>query len=164
MFLFSARTLLRELRAHAPEMFSSCRRAVEEAVVDADFVRLGAAFASCPANSIDYAVMEKTDRAAVVPLAAGWSDVGSWPALHDVLSKDADGNVVVGDVLVEGCRNTYALAQSRLVAIVGLDDIVVVETHDAVLVMSRAQAQNVKRVVDALKRAKRREILGDESE
>ena len=158
MFLLSAAAFVRELGVHAPSMLAACERAVAEAVVDQDFTRLGAAFLDCPSISIDYAVMEKTARAAVVPLSAGWSDVGSWPALHDVLRKDADGNVTVGDVLTEACSGSYVVARSRLVAAVGLTDIVVVETSDAVLVMARARAQDVKLIVDALKRAKRVEI------
>jgi mannose-1-phosphate guanylyltransferase/mannose-6-phosphate isomerase len=160
MFLFSVKAFLRELGAHAPPIRAACEQAVAEAVVDADFVRLGAAFSACPADSVDYAVMEKTDRAAVVPLAAGWSDVGSWAALHDVLPKDSDGNVVAGDVLLEACRDTYAVAHSRLVALVGLTNVVVVETGDAVLVMAREQSQQLKRVVDALRNANRAEIRG----
>ena len=158
LFLFSAKVFLQELGAHAPLIREACEQAVAEAVVDSDFVRLGAAFAASPADSIDYAVMEKTDRAAVVPLAAGWSDVGSWAALHDVLPKDADGNVAVGDVLLEACHDTCAVARSRLVALLGLRNIVVVETGDAVLVMAREQSQHVKRLVDALKNANRAEI------
>jgi mannose-1-phosphate guanylyltransferase/mannose-6-phosphate isomerase len=135
MFLLSAAAFLRELSVHAPEILAACERAVAQATVDEDFTRLGAAFLDSPSNSIDYAVMEKTDRAAVVPLSAGWSDVGSWPALQDVMEKDADGNVAVGDVLTESCRGSYVVASSRLVAAVGLTDVIVVETADAVLVM-----------------------------
>ncbi|HEX6996381.1 MAG TPA: sugar phosphate nucleotidyltransferase [Gammaproteobacteria bacterium] len=152
MFLFSARRYLEELRSHAPDIASACERAADEAVVDGDFTRLGRAFLASPSDSIDYAVMEKTRSAAVVPLDAGWSDVGSWPALHDILEKDADGNVLRGDVIVEGCRNCYVSAADRLVALVGLDGCVVVETADAVLVMRHEAAQDVKRVVDALKK------------
>jgi mannose-1-phosphate guanylyltransferase len=131
---------------------------VEEATVDRDFTRLGAAFLECPSNSIDYAVMETTDKAAVVPLDAGWSDVGSWAALHDVLEKDAAGNTLRGDAIVEACRDTYVLSTSRLVVGVGLEGIIVVETPDAVVVMAREHSQSVKRVVDALKAASRAEI------
>jgi mannose-1-phosphate guanylyltransferase/mannose-6-phosphate isomerase len=152
MFVLGAGTYLRELERHAPAMLAACREAVATASVDADFTRLGAAFAAGPADSIDYAVMEKTDRAAVVPLDAGWNDVGSWSALYDVLDKDAAGNVAVGDAIVEQCRNTYVLASSdRVVAAVGLDNVVVVETPDAVLVIARDSAQSVKKVVDRLK-------------
>ena len=156
MFLFSASAFLRELEAHSPTMVGPCRRAVAEAVVDADFTRLSAAFLESPSNSIDYAVMEKTERAAVVPLSAGWSDVGSWPALHDVLPKDADGNVAVGDVLLERCTRSYFASSSRTVAAIGLDEVVVVETKDAVLVMAREQAQDVKKIVEALKKREQR--------
>ena len=152
MFVLPANAYLRELKRHAPAMLAACREAVNTAVVDADFTRLGAAFAECPADSIDYAVMEKTKRAAVVPLDAGWSDVGSWPALHDVLEKNAVGNVAIGDAIVEDCRNSYVLAAHRTVAVLGVRDLIVVETSDAVLVMARDAAQSVRTVVDRLKR------------
>jgi len=152
MFVLGAGTYLHELERHAPAMLAACREAVATAAVDADFTRLGAAFAAGPADSIDYAVMEKTDRAAVVPLDAGWNDVGSWSALYDVLDKDGAGNVAVGDAILEQCRNTYVLASSdRVVAAVGLENVVVVETPDAVLVIARDAAQSVKKVVDRLK-------------
>lgn len=151
MFVLGAGAYLRELERHAPAMLAACRAAVAGAAVDADFTRLGAAFAAGPSDSIDYAVMEKTDVAAVVPLDAGWSDVGSWSALYDVLDKDGAGNVAVGDAIVEQCRDTYVLASNRTVAAVGLRDVVVVETEDAVLVIARDAAQSVKRVVDRLK-------------
>ena len=156
MFLFSASAFLRELQKHSPAMLGPCRRAVAEAKVDADFTRLGAAFLDSPSNSIDYAVMEKTERAGVVPLAAGWSDVGSWPALHDVLPKDGDGNVAVGDVLLERCTRSYFASSGRTIAAIGLDEVVVVETPDAVLVMARDQAQDVKKIVEALKKREKR--------
>jgi mannose-1-phosphate guanylyltransferase/mannose-6-phosphate isomerase len=151
MFVLGAGAYLRELDRHAPAMLAACREAVKTASVDADFTRLGAAFAAGPADSIDYAVMEKTDRAAVVPLDAGWNDVGSWSALYDVLDKDGAGNVAVGDAIVEQCRDTYVLASSRTVAAVGLANVVVVETPDAVLVIARDAAQSVKKVVDRLR-------------
>jgi mannose-1-phosphate guanylyltransferase/mannose-6-phosphate isomerase len=152
MFLFAASTFLRELAVHAPAMVEPCRRAVAQAAVDADFTRLGKAFLESPSSSIDYAVMEKTERAAVVPLAAGWSDVGSWPALHDVLPKDASGNVAVGDVLLEQCTRSYVASSGRTVAAIGLDEVVVIETPDAVLVMARDNAQDVKKIVETLKK------------
>jgi mannose-1-phosphate guanylyltransferase/mannose-6-phosphate isomerase len=152
MFLFAASTFLRELAVHAPDMVDPTRRAVARALVESDFTRLDAAFLESPSSSIDYAVMEKTDRAAVVPLAAGWSDVGSWPALHDVLQKDTNGNVAVGDVLLEQCTRSYVASSGRTVAAIGLDDVVIIETADAVLVMARENAQDVKKIVDALKK------------
>lgn len=157
MFVFSARTYLDELARHAPAIVEACTRALNGARADEDFLRLGASFLDCPADSIDYAVMEKTPRAAVVPLDAGWSDVGSWAALHDVLDKDADGNVLRGDVMTEGCRDCYIASRGRLVAGVGLDGVIVVETEDAVLVVARAHSQRVKRIVDRLEAQGRRE-------
>lgn len=157
MFLFSAARLLEELHAHAAAMADACERIVVEAQRDGVVVQLGPDFARCPANSIDYAVMEKTAHGAVVPLSAGWSDVGSWSALHDVLPRDAQGNTVLGDAMLESCRNTYVNAGKRLVAVVGVDDVVVIETDDAVLVLRRDRAQDVKKIVDALKAQRRRE-------
>jgi mannose-1-phosphate guanylyltransferase len=133
-------------------------RALREATVDDDFTRLGDAFRECPSDSIDYAVMEKTAKAAVVPLDAGWSDVGSWSALYDVLEKDEDGNVARGDVVLEACKNSYVLSTSRLVAALGLEGFVVVETPDAVAVLPRHDAQRIKVVVDRLKRSGRTEV------
>jgi mannose-1-phosphate guanylyltransferase/mannose-6-phosphate isomerase len=163
MFLFSTSALLGEVARYAPATLEACRRAVAEAESDRDFTRLGASFHACPAASLDYAVMEKTDRAAVVPLEAGWSDVGSWPALHEVLAKDAQGNVSVGDVVLRRCRDCYVASTSRLVAAVGLEGTVVVETQDAVLVMAREHAQDVKHVVDHLKETARPECFGENS-
>jgi len=159
MFLFTARAYLEELERFAPEMLAKCRAAVLAADHDADFMRLGRDFLECSGASIDYAVMEKTRNAAVVPLDAGWSDVGSWSALHAVLEKDADGNVLRGDVIVEACTNSYVAASGRLVAVVGLDGVIVVETPDAVLVMAGEESQRVKQVVDALKAAGRSDDL-----
>jgi mannose-1-phosphate guanylyltransferase/mannose-6-phosphate isomerase len=151
MFLFSAARVLAELAAHAAPVLSACGRALAEATTERGALRLGPAFLEAPAISIDYAVMEKTADGAVVPLSAGWSDVGSWTALHDVTSADARGNCAEGDVLLESCTNTYVKAATRVVAAVGLDDVVIVETADAVLVVRRDRAQDVKRIVDRLK-------------
>jgi mannose-1-phosphate guanylyltransferase / mannose-6-phosphate isomerase len=161
MFVLSARRYLDELGRHVPKMLAACRQSVADAVTDRDFTRLGASFLDCPSDSIDYAVMEKTDHAAVVPLDAGWSDVGSWAALHDVLEKDADGNVLRGDVIAEGCVGSYISSTSRLVAAIGLEGMIVVETADAVIVVTREGSQNVKRVVDALKAKNRSEARSD---
>lgn len=151
MFVLPARSYLEELARHAPAIATACARAAQEATTDRDFTRLGAAFLQSPSDSIDYAVMEKTAKAAVVPLAAGWNDVGSWSALHDVLDKDVNGNVLRGTVLAESCSGSYIASTGRLVAAVGLQDCVIVETHDAVLVVAKSEAQNVKKIVDALK-------------
>jgi mannose-1-phosphate guanylyltransferase/mannose-6-phosphate isomerase len=151
MFLLSARVYLDELREHAPAILRTVERAVTSAVLDPDFTRLGPEFEDCPAESIDYAVMEKTRKAAVVPLAAGWSDVGSWVSLREVLEQDADGNVLRGDVVVEGSRNSLIAAHSRRVGVVGLEEIIVVETEEAVLVMSQQAGQELRTLVKKLR-------------
>jgi len=152
MFMFRARVYLAELKKHAPAMLSACEDAVAAASKDLDFTRLPAAeFGACPGDSIDYAVMEKTDSAVVVPLDAGWSDVGSWSALQDALPRDASGNVTTGDVLTEDSQGCYLHSTSRLIGTVGLKDHVVVETKDAVLVAPRDRVQDVKALVTQLK-------------
>lgn len=159
MFMFRASVFIAELEKHAPVMLDSCRRALATGAKDFEFLRLGKeAFAACPANSIDYAVMEKTDKACVVPLSAGWNDVGSWSALWEIQPKDESGNVLKGDVLAVNTRNSYLhSADGRLVATVGVDDLVVVDTSDAVVVARRDQVQDVKKVVEALKDSGRKE-------
>jgi mannose-1-phosphate guanylyltransferase / mannose-6-phosphate isomerase len=160
MFVFTARTLLEELKAYAPDVLQAVRRAVAERQTDLDFIRLGvAAFTSSPSISLDYAVAERTSRAAVVPADIGWSDVGGWNALWELGSKDAAGNVVVGDALLENARNCYVRSDGMLAAVVGLEDAVVVVTEDAVLAMHRDDAQDVKKVVDRLKAAGRHEAV-----
>ncbi len=152
MFMFRARAFLAELGAHAPAILAACERAVAAAKRDLDFTRLPEAeFGACPSDSIDYAVMEKTRAAVVVPMSAGWSDVGSWSALQDALPTDAAGNVTAGDVLVEDAHGCYLHSTSRLIAAVGLRDHVVVETKDAVLVAPRDRVQDVKQLVQQLK-------------
>ena len=152
MFMFRARRYLEELARFAPDMARVCEAAFRAATADLDFTRISAkTFEACPADSIDYAVMEKTADAVVVPLDAGWSDVGSWSALHEASEADAHGNVTHGDVISEDTHGSYLHAQSRLVATVGLQDHVVVETKDAVLVAPRNRVQDVKKLVQQLK-------------
>ncbi|WP_115513909.1 mannose-1-phosphate guanylyltransferase/mannose-6-phosphate isomerase [Xanthomonas arboricola] len=151
MFLFRASRYLEELRKFHPAIADACQKAWENGKRDADFPRLDKdAFAASPSDSIDYAVMEKTADAVVVPLDAGWNDVGSWSSLLDVSEQDAHGNAHHGDVIQVDCRNTYAYG-SRLIAMVGLEDVVVVETPDAVLVGHRDRIQEVKDVVGRIK-------------
>jgi mannose-1-phosphate guanylyltransferase/mannose-6-phosphate isomerase len=158
MFVFTARTLLEELGHHAPQVLEGARRALAEKREDLDFLRLDrAAFESCPTISIDYAVAERTSRAAVVPADIGWSDVGSWRALWELGEKDAAGNVAIGDVLQEGCEGCYVRSDGMLTAVVGLTDAVVVTTEDAVLAMHRDRAQDVKKIVERLRAAGRHE-------
>ena len=158
MFVFTAATLIEEMERFAPEVGVAVRRAVTDSKRDLDFVRLDpAAFAACPNISLDYAVAEKTGKSAVVPADIGWSDVGSWGALWELGSKDEAGNVSVGDVLLEGASDCYVRSDGMVTAVVGLRDVVVVVTEDAVLAMHRDRAQDVKKVVDRLKAAGRPE-------
>jgi mannose-1-phosphate guanylyltransferase / mannose-6-phosphate isomerase len=151
MFLFRASRFLDELERFRPDILEAVRRAVAEGRRDGDFIRLDAdAFATCPADSIDYAVMEKTGAAMVLPVDIGWSDVGSWSALWQVSEQDPGGNAHHGDVIAVDTRNSYAYAR-RLVALVGVEDLVVVETDDAVLVARKDKVQQVKDVVAKLK-------------
>ncbi|MBM3345520.1 MAG: mannose-1-phosphate guanylyltransferase/mannose-6-phosphate isomerase, partial [Betaproteobacteria bacterium] len=151
MFVFRASVFLDELARHAPAMLKACAAALEAARRDLDFLRIdSAAFAASPADSIDYAVMEKTSRAAMVPLDAGWSDLGSWDALWQISSRDSADNALAGKALVEGGAGNYVHAGSRLVGLSGVSDLVVVETSDAVLVTDRAGAQDLKRLVGRL--------------
>ena len=152
MFLFRCAQFLEELERHRPEIRAACEQALAAGGQDLDFCRLGkAAFAACPSDSIDYAVMERTQRAAVVPADIGWNDIGAWSALWDVGEKDAAGNVTRGDVFLDGVRDSLVRAESRMVAAIGVDDLVIVENSDAVLVANRDRAQDVKKVVEHLK-------------
>ncbi len=156
IFVFTPATLIAELDRHAPAVLAAARAALAGARGDLDFCRLAAdAFAGAPAISLDYAVMEATDRAAVVPAGMGWRDVGAWPAVWDLGTGDADGNVTRGDVLLEDSRNCYVHADDHLTAVAGLEDTVVVVTDDAVLVAGMNHGQAVKQVVDRLKAAGR---------
>jgi mannose-1-phosphate guanylyltransferase/mannose-1-phosphate guanylyltransferase/mannose-6-phosphate isomerase len=158
MFLFKPQVYLSELAKFNPEMVECARNAFNESYKDLDFCRLEEkAFSACPSDSIDYAVMEKTTLATVVPVDMGWNDVGSWTALWDVQAKDTDGNAIRGDVYVSDVKNTLIRGESRFVAAVGVRDLLIVETSDAVLVAHKDCAQEVKKVVDYLKGAKRSE-------
>ncbi|MEX0734749.1 MAG: mannose-1-phosphate guanylyltransferase/mannose-6-phosphate isomerase [Steroidobacteraceae bacterium] len=158
MFLLPAQGYLDELGKLDAAMLAACTKAFGDAERDLDFVRLDRqAFEACRADSIDYAVMEKTRRAAVVPLAAGWSDVGSWASLQDSLPADAAGNVTRGDVFTEDARNCLLYSTERLVAAVGLENHVVIETKDAVLVAPKSRVQDIKRLVERMKQAGRGE-------
>ena len=160
LFMMRASVWLSAIGACRDDILSACRTAWEQGSADGAFLRVGKdAFAQCPADSIDYAVMERIaageltlPAGVVIPLAAGWSDVGAWDALWKVLAKDSEGNVAQGDVLLHGCRNTLALSAGRLLACIGVQDLVVVETPDAILVSHKDKTQEVKQIVDRLKR------------
>jgi len=152
MFLFRAESYLSELQQFAPAIAEASAAAVSQGYRDLDFCRLDeAAFTACPSDSIDYAVMEHTRHAVVVPADIGWSDVGSWSALWEVQQRDERGNAARGDVYLDNVSNSLVRAEGRIVALVGVQDLVVVETADAVLVAHKDQVQRVKQVVDHLK-------------
>lgn len=158
MFLFRASLYLEELERLRPEIVAASRAAVEKGREDLDFFRLHEpAFAACPAESIDYAVMEKTRRSVVVPLDAGWSDIGSWSALWELDDKDVQGNSTHGDVMLFDTRNSLVHAENRLVTTVGVEGMVVIETKDAVLVADRSKAQDVKNIIERLREQQRPE-------
>jgi len=159
MFLMSARQYLEELGRTAPDILAACRTAADEGRNDLDFFRLDAgAFTACPSDSIDYAVMERTSAAAVVPVSMGWSDVGSWHALWEICERDADGNFQQGDVLTARVSGSYLRSEGPLLAAIGLEDVVLVATKDVVLAAKREHAQDVKLIVDELKSSQREEV------
>ncbi len=158
MFMFKASQVVNELDRLVPDIVAACRQAIHKGRSDLDFFRLEkAAFAACPSDSIDYAVMEKTERGAMLPLAAGWNDLGSWEALWQVGEKDGLDNVVKGDVVLHDVGDSYLHAEHRLIAAVGLKDHIVVETSDAVMISPRDRVQDVKGLVDQLKAQNREE-------
>jgi mannose-1-phosphate guanylyltransferase/mannose-6-phosphate isomerase len=158
IFLFPARLYLDELERLRPAMVAACRRALTEGRRESDFIRLDKdAFSGCDDDSVDYAVMEKTRRAAVVPVAMGWSDIGSWGALWEMSRKDHEGNSIEGNVVAEDTRNCYLRSEAGLVAAIGIEDLVVVRTADAVMVAPRKQAQDVRKLVARLVKERRNE-------
>ena len=151
MFMFKASTLIAELENYAPDILTNCREALAKGVKDLDFIRLDAdTFSNCRSESIDYAVMEQTNKAVVVPLDAAWNDVGSWSSLWECAEQDENNNVLQGDVMIDDVQNSYIHSENRLVSVLGVDNIVVVETADAVMVASKDSAQNVKNIVNRL--------------
>lgn len=160
MFVFKAAVYLQELQQFVPEMYAAAQAAWRGGKHDLDFSRVDeAAFAASPSDSIDYAVMERTRSAAMVTADIGWDDVGSWDALAEAIPGDADGNVLRGDIFAPQTKNTYIRAESRMVTAIGLEDMVIVETPDAVLVAHKDFSQNVKQAVEYLKQAERSEHL-----
>lgn len=158
MFLFSAKRYLEELKAFQPEMLECCTQAYKNAKADMDFIRLEpTAFEKCPEDSIDYAIMEKTLDAVMVPLSAGWSDVGSWSALWEIAEKDNNSNVLVGDVITRDTHNCYIRSEKKLIAVIGIDNLIISESDDAILVASKERAQDVKHIVNQLKAENRQE-------
>ncbi|WP_040571663.1 mannose-1-phosphate guanylyltransferase/mannose-6-phosphate isomerase [Shewanella benthica] len=152
MFLIKASRYLQELEKFSPDIFIACKKSLKNISADNDFIRIDAAeFEACPDDSIDYAVMEKTTDAVVVPLDAGWNDIGAWSALWEVNDKCKDGNAVSGDTILHDTTNTFIHGGERLIATVGLDNIVIVDTKDALLVATKDKVQDVKKIVEQLK-------------
>ena len=158
MFLFRASNFLAELKVHSPDIFIASERAMSEVSSDLDFIRIGReAFMACPDDSIDYAVMEKTKDAVVVPMEAGWNDIGSWSSFWEVAEKDEAGNAVSGDVMLLDTKNSLIRAEDKLVALVGIDNLVVISTKDAILVAQKDRVQDAKIIASELKNAGRPE-------
>lgn len=158
MFMFKASRYLEELQQHAPDIFDTCALALQQSTLGNDYIHIDRdSFEHCPEDSIDYAVMEKTNRACVIPLTAGWSDVGSWSSLWDVHNKDASGNVLKGDVLAFDSKNCFVTAEGKLITLLGVEDLVIVETKDAVMVAAKDRVQDVKKIVNSLNEASRNE-------
>ena len=158
MFLFKAGRYLEELKKHRPDIYEACQLSVKDISKDNDFVRINrAAFDECPSDSVDYAVMEKTDDAVVVPMDAGWSDIGSWSSLWDISEKDGHGNAAYGDVRFHKTNNSYIRTDGKLVAAIGVDDLVIVSTKDVVVVAHKNSVQDVKIIAEKLKSESRSE-------
>ncbi len=159
MFLFKASRYLSELKKFRPDIYSFCKLAMQTQDVDEDFIRINKiAFEACPDDSIDYAVMEHTEDAVVVPIDAGWSDVGGFAALWEVLPKDSEGNVLTGDVKTIATKNTLVFNDNKLITTIGVEDLIIVSTKDALLITHREQAQHVKSIVDKLRLENRDEV------
>jgi mannose-1-phosphate guanylyltransferase len=152
MFLFRASNYLEELKKFRPDILEQCQGSVMDVKTDLDFLRIDKdMFESCPAESVDYAVMEKTSHAVVVPMDAGWSDIGSWSSLWDISEKDSEGNATHGDVILNNTRNSYVRSNNKLVAVIGVDDLVIVSTKDALMVAHKDSVQDVKMITESLK-------------
>jgi len=165
MFIFRASRYLEELESFRPDIASASRSAWESGSRTGNELLLDAeAFRSCPTESIDFAVMEHTDGGAVLPIDPGWSDVGSWASLWEIATKDDDGNAVIGDVLAIDTHGSYIRASERLIATVGVDDVVIVDTPDALLVTTRQSSQDVKLAVDRLRASQRKEVMSNDTE
>jgi mannose-1-phosphate guanylyltransferase len=159
MFMFKASVYLNELEKFEPEILSACKKSCTTENIDSDFIRIdNDVFHQCPNESIDYAVMEHTKNGVVVPLDASWSDVGSWSSLWDVKTKDNNDNVSEGDVVLENVKNTYTYSSNRLVSVIGVSNLVIVDTQDALLVTDKQQTHKIKKIVERLQDDKRSEV------
>ena len=160
MFMFKASEYLKALEEFAPEIYSAAENAMNAANSDMDFIRVGIEeFKKCPADSIDYAVMEKVSNAVVIPVDIGWSDVGSWSALHDIGDQDENNNILIGDTKCVSTTNCYVRAETKLVTTLGIEDIIIVDTEDALLVANKNHVQGIKEIVEALTDENRDEVI-----
>lgn len=158
MFAFKASVFLAELEKNNTKIFDQCKLAYAKSTIDLDFIRLGTTeFSACPSDSIDYAVMEKTSKGIIIPIDVGWNDIGSWSALWDVGAKDQNGNVAQGDVMMQDTTNSFIHASNRLIATIGLEDCIVVDTADALMVAKKDCVQDVKKIVNSLRALGRQE-------
>lgn len=158
MFMFKTGIFLEQLSQYAHDIYETCEKSIEDTTLDLDFIRINAEiFSQCRSDSIDYAVMEKTQDAVVIPLDAAWSDVGSWSALWDIQNKDEHGNVLHGDVISIDSKNSYCHSNNKLVSLLGVENIIVIETKDAVLVADKSKVQDIKKIVESLKKENRTE-------
>ena len=160
MFMFKASEYLKALQTFEPEIYEASLNAINVAERDLDFIRVGVEeFKACPGNSIDYAVMEKVSNAVVIPVDIGWSDVGSWSALHEIGAKDQDDNILIGDVESVSTKNSYVRSEHKLVTTLGVEDLIIVDTDDALLVANKDRVQDIKEIVEILSKANREEIV-----
>ena len=160
MFMFRASAYLEALQQHAPDIYQSCYQAAANAERDMDFVRIDkAVFENCRSDSVDYAIMEKADNVAVIPVDIGWSDVGSWAALQDLAATDTNNNSLLGDIKVQTVKNCYIRAEDHLVVALGVEDLIIVDTHDALLVAHRDHVKDIKTIVEQLDAEDREEVL-----
>lgn len=158
MFMFKASSFLSELKEHATDIYDTCEKSIENISRDLDFIRINKEiFSTCRSESVDYAVMEYTNDAVVIPLDAGWSDVGSWSTIWDIQQKDDEGNVSKGDVIAIDCHNNYLHSEHRLVSALGVDNLIIIETKDSVLVAHKDKVQDIKKIVELIKLKKRTE-------
>lgn len=158
IFLFKASKYLKELKRYSPQIYDACKKAIKNSQSDLDFIRLDKSlFSKCPSDSIDYAVLEKTTDAAVIPLDAGWNDIGSWSSLWQIEQKDVDKNVLNGDVITHSTKNSYIKSEDKLVTTIGINDLIIISTKDAVLVADKKSAEKTKLIINELKNKKRPE-------
>jgi len=160
MFMFKAAAYLEALNKFAPEIYTASQNAINAAQRDMDFIRVGVEeFKQCPSDSIDYAVMEKVDNAVVIPVDIGWSDVGSWSALHEIGEQDEDNNILIGDIECVSTKNSYVRAEHKLVATLGVENLIIVDTDDALLVANKNHVQDIKEIVETLSKNNREEVV-----